>query len=209
MEILSVETFGLEELLSALRRVPLRGFGGVLVYKHATLTLESERDPLSVSPCQRYVLRERIRHLVELRDALLGHGLDIMALDGGAYIRTSEQPHERIPIIPPVIEESIEAGGQTAWLINDGIHRVATAQHLGLKPSMVVIRNVPRDYPYYAYPLRDGWEDVTELDELPDVFEKKKYRDPANYKSLFRDFNAVFPGLQSERKASNPTYLHP
>jgi hypothetical protein len=60
-------------------------------------------------------------------------------------------------------------------------------------------------HPYYA--LAASWEDVVELEELPDTFQKKAYRVPANYKALFRDFNAVFPGVQAERKKSNPAHL--
>ena len=48
---------------------------------------------------------------------------------------------------------------------------------------------------------------MVELEELPDSFQKKEYRVPGNYKALFRDFNAVFPGVQAERKQSNPAHL--
>ena len=48
---------------------------------------------------------------------------------------------------------------------------------------------------------------MVELEELPDSFQKKAYRVPGNYKALFRDFNAVFPGVQAERKQSNPAHL--
>jgi hypothetical protein len=43
--------------------------------------------------------------------------------------------------------------------------------------------------------------------ELPDVYVKKAYRDKDNYKALFRDFNEVFPGVQKQRKRSNPGHL--
>jgi hypothetical protein len=42
---------------------------------------------------------------------------------------------------------------------------------------------------------------------LPDGHQKKEYRQPANYKALFRDFNAVFPGVQKQRKQSNPGHI--
>ena len=48
---------------------------------------------------------------------------------------------------------------------------------------------------------------VAELEELPATFQKKEYRVPGNYKALFRDFNAVFPGVQAERRRSNPAHL--
>jgi hypothetical protein len=42
---------------------------------------------------------------------------------------------------------------------------------------------------------------------LPDNYVKKVYRDPQNYKALFRDFNEHFPGVQKRRKRSNPAHL--
>lgn len=69
---------------------------------------------------------------------------------------------------------------------------------------MALVRNVPPEYPYYAYALEKGWGEVEELDELPDNYLKKAYRDPRNYKALFRNFNELFPGIQKQRKKSNP-----
>jgi hypothetical protein len=38
-------------------------------------------------------------------------------------------------------------------------------------------------------------------------FQKKEYRDPQNYKALFRQFNELFPGVQKDRVKSNPAHL--
>jgi hypothetical protein len=92
-------------------------------------------------------------------------------------------------------------------LINDGIHRVFAARELGLPIATVIARGVPAEYPYYALALPRGWDDVTQLDELPDGFQKKEYRRPEGYKALFRDFNALFPGVQKERRKTNPAHL--
>ena len=73
--------------------------------------------------------------------------------------------------------------------------------------TVVVARNLPREYPYYALALPDGWSGVAELEALPDGFQKKTYRNPDNYKSLFRQYNEVFPGVQEQRKRSNPAHL--
>ena len=51
-----------------------------------------------------------------------------------------------------------------------------------------------------------GWR-LDVADELPDGFQKKTYRVPDNYKSLFRQYNEVFPGVQQQRKRSNPAHL--
>jgi len=207
MRILSVETFGRDELLSAVRRTRLRGFGGARPYEQATLALEAATPSDVLAPAQRYVLRAGVATVLELRAALLEHGLDVFALRGGAYVRTDESPEEPIPVIPPIVEESHEPDGRTVLVINDGIHRVYAARSLGLPVSVVAARGVPREYPYYAYALRDGWAGVEELDELRPGFQKKEYRDPESYKSLFREFNAVFPGVQKERTKSNPEHL--
>jgi hypothetical protein len=112
-----------------------------------------------------------------------------------------------IPFLPPVIEESVERDGSTVLLINDGIHRVYAARKRGRKINVVLARNVPPQYPYYAYALPEGWACVEELDELREGYQKKEYRNPENYKALFRDFNEIFEGVQKQRPRSNPTHL--
>jgi hypothetical protein len=206
VRILSVQRFDRDELLSSLRRTRLRGFDGVRVYEPASLALV-DTDPEQIAPAQRYVLKGGVEKILELRAALLDHGLDVFALDGGAYIRTSDSPEEPIPVIPPVVEESHEPDGRTVWIINDGIHRVFAARSLGLPINTVSVSSVPPEYPYYALALPGGWSEVRELAELPDGFQKKEYRDPTNYKALFREFNDVFPGVQKERRKSNPGFL--
>jgi hypothetical protein len=207
LRVLSVERFGPEELLSRLRETRLRGFGGARPYAQATLELEPAIDPARLAPAQRYVLKAGVARILELRDALLAHGLDLFALDGGAYIRTSEDPEERVPVIPPVVEESLEPDGRTVLIVNDGLHRVYAARSVGLPIATVIAHGVPKEYPYYACALAGGWSEVVELDELPDGFQKKTYRNPESYKALFREFNEVFPGVQKERKKSNPAHL--
>jgi hypothetical protein len=206
MEVLEVERFGREELLESLRETRLRGFDGARVYEDATLELVAS-DPGELAPAQRYVLKAGVAKILALRQALLPHGVDVFALDGGLWVRTSDSPGERIPVIPPVVEESGEPDGRTVWIVNDGLHRVYAARSLGLSINTVRVTGVPAEYPYYALALPGGWPEVTELDELPDGFQKKEYRRPDNYKALFREFNDVFPGVQKERKNSNPDWL--
>ena len=102
---------------------------------------------------------------------------------------------------------SAEPDGRMVPLINDGMHRVFAARQLGKLINIVLVRNVPPEYPYYAYAMEHGWQDVEVLHELPDSYVKKQYRDPSNYKALFRDFNELFPGVQKQRKRSNPAFL--
>jgi hypothetical protein len=187
-----VEPFSREDLLARLRETRLMGFDGARVYEHATLRVRTF-DPLELTPAQRYVLMPNVRRILELRAEL---DFDVFALDGGAVL-------DGIPLLPPVVERSQEPDGRTVWLINDGIHRVYAAHLAGAPINVVTVEGA--SHPYYA--LASSWEQVVELEELPDGFEKKAYRVPENYKALFRDFNAVFPGVQQERKRSNPAHL--
>jgi hypothetical protein len=207
VKILSVTRFDRDELLASLRETPLRGFDKVKLYANAALALVPATDPDVLTPAQRYVLGPTLRKLLELRAALLEHGVDLFALDGGAYIRTAEDPREQIPIVPPIVEETLEPDGRNVLLINDGLHRVAAARSVGLPISVVIARAVPSEYPYYAYALPHGWSELEQLEELPDTYQKKEYRLPENYKALFREFNTVFPGVQKQRKQSNPDHL--
>jgi hypothetical protein len=176
--------------------------------------LEQE-SPDKLAPAQRYVLRPTLAAIAELREAMLQRGIDIFALQGGAWVslathaetRPEKAPNELVPVLPPIVEESHEPDGRLVWLINDGIHRVYAARKAGCKINIVLVRDVPPEFPYYAYATPGGWSDVCELDELPDDFQKKDYRFPQNYKSLFRDFEALFPGVQIQRKRSNPEFF--
>jgi hypothetical protein len=207
VRILSYERFSADHLLSQIRTTQLLGYEGAQPYINASLQLSHAVDTDSLTPAQRYVLKPSVDKIIELRDALLEYDVDLFALDGGLYVVTSDYPGEQIPVIPPVVEESREPGGRTVLLINDGMHRVFAARTLGRPISVITARNVPAEYPYYAYALEGGWSQVTQLPELPDTFQKKNYRQPQNYKSLFRDFNAVFPGVQKQRKQSNPSHI--
>lgn len=203
MRVVGVERIGADELLATLRRVRLRGHGGVEPYADAALALTSI-DPEELAPAQNYVLRPGVDTVLALRTALLDHGVDLFALDGGLWVTTADG---RIPVLPPIVEESAEPDGRTVLLVNDGMHRVFAARERGLPVSVVIARGVPAAYPYYAFALPGGWGDVVALAELPDGHQKKHYRQPAGYKALFREFNALFPGVQQERRPTNPGHL--
>lgn len=203
MNVGSIERFGAAELLERLRDVRLRGFPDVAPYAGADLRLVRV-DPGALAPPQRYVLRDGVQTMHDLRAALAPHDLDPLALDGGAFVTIDG---DRIPVIPPIVEESHEPGGRVVDVVADGLHRVYAARQLGLPITVVQARGLPREHPYYALALDEGWAGVAELDELPDGFQKKTYRNPDNYKSLFRQYNAVFPGVQQQRKRSNPEHL--
>jgi hypothetical protein len=199
VRILSIERFDRATLLADLRRTPLLGYGGRAVYEHADLALEPAVATDRLAPAQRYVLREGIARVLALRDALLEHGVDLFQLDGGAYVRMASEPDLVVPVIPPVVEVTTGPDGAPVLLVGDGMHRVYAARRLGVPISVVLVRGVPHEFPYYALVEPGGWDAVREFDALPRGFVKKHYRMPDDRRALYRDFNAVFPGVQTER----------
>jgi hypothetical protein len=207
MRIAKYELLPEDELLGRLKKTRLRGFDQAEVYADATLEIATV-DPNTLAPAQRYVLRDGIGTILEIADAFAALGIDVFTLRGALLFwpegAIDESP---IPFLPPVIEESTEGDGRTVLLINDGIHRVFAARSRGRSLNVVLARNVPAQYPYYAFALEDGWTQVEELAELSEGYQKKAYRNPENYKALFRDFNAVFEGIQKQRPRTNPDHL--
>lgn len=205
-QVLSAETISEHAVLEGLRRTRLQGHGGVMPYEHASLALV-DLDPSELVPAQRYVLTDGVQRALALRGALAHLGIDPFHLGGGVLMETSAAPGETIPLLPPIVEMSEEPDGSVVPLINDGIHRVFAARAAHEPIQVVLVTGVPPEYPYYALALPGGWDDVVQLDELPDGFEKKTYRQPDGYKALFRDFNGVFPGIQQARRQTNPGHL--
>lgn len=204
-----------DELVEKLRRVRLRGtIGGVQqpqVYQNARISLQRRMDiEKFLFPPQRYVLKGTVDSILALEAEFSKYGVDIFALEGALYFWLEGMDPEKdqpIPFLPPIVEESYERGERVVFLVNDGMHRVWSARKLRRSPNVVLIQDIPEEYPYYAYAITTGWETVVEFDEIPDVFQKKDYRNPDNYKALFRDFNAQFPGVQKDRKQSNPSHI--
>ena len=208
MKIQKYELLPEQDLLARLKKTRLRGFDRAEVYRDATLSIETV-DTNDLTPAQRYVLADGVDTILQIADAFAALGIDVFALRGALLwwpegVDLSEPP---IPFLPPVIEESTERDGKKVLLINDGIHRVYAARKRGRKLNVVLARNVPAEYPYYAYALPDGWRQVEELAELTEGYQKKEYRNPDNYKALFRDFNEIFEGIQKQRPKTNPDHL--
>jgi len=202
LELRSVEPFGSDELLATLRRTPMPGRDGARPYAEADLRIAAAVEPDNLAPAQRYVLRPGLRRTEALREALADHGIDLFALDGGAWVTTRDAPGasgDRRPVLPPIVEASVEPDGRTVLLIADGIHRVFAARAAGVPIAVVVVRGVPASLPYYAYANANGWADVREIDALTPGFRKKTHREPDDPQALYRDYNAVFPGVQELR----------
>jgi len=208
MKISKYELLPESELLARLKKTRLRGFDRAEVYRDATLEI-AEVHTNELAPAQRYVLVEGVQTILDIADAFAPLGIDVFKLKGALFFWPEgfDPADPPIPFLPPVIEESVEADGRNVLLINDGIHRVYAARKRGRTLNVLLARNVPREYPYYAYALPEGWNQVEELAELKEGYQKKAYRNPENYKALFRDFNEVFEGIQKQRPKTNPDSL--
>lgn len=198
MRITKFELLPESDLLVRLRTVRLRGFDHAQVYRDSHIQI-IRTIPVSCLPAQRYVLRSSVNTILRLAYEFAFKGVDIFDLRGVLLFWLDGQ-EDPIPLLPPIIEESPNKDGGLIYLINDGIHRIYAANELGVNINVVAISRIPKEYPYYAYPLQGGWSAVEEIHgSLPMGYERKEYRNPDDYKALFRDFNEVFPGVQKKR----------
>jgi hypothetical protein len=196
MRIVAVERFPAADLIEGLRRVTMLKAPEVKVYTDAFISLEKVA-PTRLSPPQNYVLRGELTKVRELKWALEEHGIDIFDLDG--FVRlTLEGSDEPVDLLPPIVEESIERDGTIHFIVNDGMHRVYMALREWVIPTVVLIRGIPKELPYYAYPVPGGWSRVEERDDLPEGYLKKWHR-IANYHALYRNYNSAFLNVGGPR----------
>lgn len=194
------------ELLRRLKQTRLKGFSQPLIYEHSTLVIKEQVQPDLLVPAQLYVLRAQVQVVLDIAEVFEQKGIDVFGLTGALlfWMKGSDPATDPpIPFLPPVVEESEEPDGRIIPLINDGMHRIAAARRLGRKINIVYVSNVPREYPYYAYALPQGFDGVQEIDILTEGFKKKEYRNPQDYKALFRVFTGVFPGVQADRRETH------
>ena len=201
MKIVAWESRPVAELIKGLKRVPLLEQPEVLVYEQALISLEKIHTDY-LHPTQNYIWLQELRKVQDLRWALADQGVDLFHLDGFVTytLRQPDGTEERYDVYPPVVEESIQADGSLAALINDGMHRLYLARLEWVVPQVVYIRGIPKDYPYYAFPRPRRWEGMDLLAQNPDPqsYLKKCHRRREN-KKLYRDFQAVFNNVGRSR----------
>lgn len=201
MDIIAFERHSSEELIACLRRVPLMEQKEVLIYERALISLEQIHTDC-LHPPQNYLWLKELRKTQELRWSLAEQGVDLFRLDGYVTytVRQEDGSEATYDLYPPIVEESIEADGTVALLINDGMHRLYQARLEWVVPQVTYIRGVDKAYPYYAYPRRERWEGLDLLADNPDpkTYLKKCHRVRHN-KRLYRDFQAVFANVGRSR----------
>lgn len=187
MKIVKVEHHSSEELVANLRNVVMLTDRKARPYANADIALwHISTDRLD--PAQRYALNSEVKKVRDLKWALAEHGADLYRLHGYVTIWL-EGSKEPIDVLPPIVEVSKEADGFTARIINDGLHRCYLARMERSHIQVAIINDIPEEYPYYAYPLVDGWSGVELRDDIPETYIKKWHR-IKNYKTLYRDFNS-------------------
>ncbi len=191
-----VEYRSQEELLERLRRVTLLKRPDVYVYRNAAISLE-EIPIEDLYPAQRYVLVQELQKVRHLKWELERFGFDLFHLNGylKIWLKGEEKP---IDLLPPVVEESVERNGRTVNLINDGMHRLYLAYLEWVVPQVIMVRGVPGNLPYYAFPLPEKWHGVQMVKDLPPGFIKKWHR-IRDHHSLYRNFNSAFDNVGAPR----------
>ncbi len=197
MKIVGVERFPESLLLEKLRKVTMLKAPEVLIYRDAFISLEKVAVR-SLSPPQNYILRSELKKVRELKWALEEHQVDIFELNGFVRLKFEEQG-EPVDLLPPVVEESIERDGSVHFIVNDGMHRVYMALREWVIPQVILVRGVPKNLPYYAYPVPHGWDGIEERDDLPPGYLKKWHR-IENYHALYRNFNSAFINVGGPRE---------
>ena len=196
MKIIEVQHHTAESLINKLHNVTMLKAPNVFPYQDVFISLENIRID-NLYPPQRYVLVDELKKVRELKWTLEKHGIDLFNLNGylKLFIEGMDSP---IDLLPPVVEESIEKDGSLIPLINDGMHRLYIAKLEGATPQVIYIRGVLKNLPYYAYPIREGWDKVEIVQDLPSGFLKKWHR-IEDYKSLYRNFNSAFDNVGGPR----------
>jgi hypothetical protein len=201
MDIIALEHHPEAALIDCLRRVPLMNRTDVLVYAQALIGLEQIHTNC-LHPPQNYIWLQELRKTQELRWSLAAWGVDLFRLDGYVTYTVQLAGGEEVvyDLYPPIVEESFEADGRLALIINDGMHRPYLARMEWVVPQVTYVRGIPKEYPYYAFPRVSGWEGVDLLADNPDPqrYLKKCHRTRDN-KQLYRDFQAVFHNVGRSR----------
>jgi hypothetical protein len=205
LKIIRFEYFTEELLFENLRKIHITGRPDLKIYKNANISLKENINPQDINFAQYYVLEKDLDEISITRKCLLEYGVDIFKLKG--FVRVYYQNSDNnalgvFDVLPPVVEISKADGGIP--LLNDGMHRVYLAREAESAINLIMVENSDPDYPYYALPNNEGWNNLARCREVPDI--KKNYR-IKEYKTLFRDFNTSFINVTQQRTDKKPAAL--
>ena len=202
MKVIKVKKFSEKELIKRLKLVRMLKAPQKQPYKDAVITLE-KLDTSELCCPQRYLIEQNLMEIAELDWEMKRFGVDIFNLDGFVRFKMEGENFER-DILPIIVEESIEANGRIANIVCDGMHRAFVARTRWLIPQVAFIRGIPKQFPYYNYPVAKGdkWDklDLFPSLPLPDGYIKKWVR-AKNYKAFYKDFNSQFKNVSVARSA--------
>ena len=196
MKITKIEMYPQEELIRRLREVTLTD-GVTKPYSESEIIIQNYFyfGWENLKFAQRYVLKSDYKKIEEIYEAIRDFGLHPLSLN--TFYEITLDTGVTFPFIPPIIEWTPEDG----YYVADGMHRMDYCcrnfnyRDYGGNPNVIIIKNPSA--PYYALPCELNWDTLPMVDERPEV--RKTYRDPNNYKALFRDYNSQFPGIQRDR----------
>jgi len=190
MKITKIEMFPQEELIRRLREVTLTD-GVTKPYANSEIKITDrlgEGEKLRFA--QTYLLDSDLKKIGQLEYDLMMFDVKLRHLT--TFCMMTRESGETFSYIPPIIEWTPEDG----YYVSDGMHRFYYLCHQYYSdPYAIIIKNPSA--PYYAFPSDMAWLDLPICQERPEV--RKIYRDPNNYKALFRDYNSQFPGIQRDR----------
>lgn len=219
MNLKDIKYYYESELIKRIRQVTMLKNDKMYPYKNAVITLENLNPNILVPP-QNYILDSVLKNVMDLAYSLDEYSVhnpgeyydifnlkyyDIFNLSGFlefTLFDSFDKPIRRT-LLPPIIEESIEADGTIKPIICDGMHRIYLARVRCL-PSVncVYIRGVSSRTPYYAYPVLGGWDGVKRISKLSPSLIKKFHRIRGN-KKLYRNFDSVFTNSSAPRGSGN------
>lgn len=195
INIVEVREFSEEELLNKIKQVPMLEDKKTFPYKDSFVFTRTLK-PSELTPAQYYVSKKSLDNIIELNFALSEKGYDIFNLNGylevvHGFSYVDDRRHQHvideytISILPPIVEIHMEYDQERRNIICDGMHRCFLAKKYFREVKCVVVDAM--DIPYYAYPLENGWDDVSF-----DNWTYKKLHRIKDNKKLYRDFNSVF-----------------
>ncbi len=206
MTIKLVRKIPWSELEANVRSVPLNKPAAdgspILVYRDARISLR-ELDSQEVNPTSFYLLRSGLAMQEKLqRELAQEYGIDSLHLDGAVEIENEKG--EIWTLTPPIIEVTPRnvqyqaKEGEISYsdvvpiqiaIINDGLHRVATARKQGRTFNGIFISGADPNFPFYAHP--NGWDRITEMDAVPKTKPEKKFYSREDCYALYRNFGVL------------------